>query len=110
MKRYTKKILCDKIDEIFRRIERIEQHLKQGGGSIKTDEPINVHEASRLVHLSVATIYSKVSRNEIPVNKVGKKLYFYRSELDDWIRSGRLRTAAEIRTDLGKLLKTGNDH
>ncbi|WP_296150521.1 helix-turn-helix domain-containing protein [uncultured Flavobacterium sp.] len=100
MKTCTKKILCEKIDEICRRIERIEQHLMSGAVSIKTDEPINVQEASRLVHLSVATIYSKVSRNEIPVNKVGKKLYFYRSELEDWIRSGRIRTALEIRKEV----------
>ena len=100
MKIYTKKILYEKIDEIFQRIERIEQHLKPGAGNIKTDEPINVHEASKLVHLSVATIYSKVSRNEIPVNKVGKKLYFYRSELEDWIRSGRIRTGLEIRREV----------
>ena len=100
MKACTKKIMCEKIDEIFRRIERIEEHLKPGAVSVKTDEPINVHEASRLVHLSVATIYSKVSRNEIPVNKVGKKLYFYRSELEDWIRSGRIRTGLEIRREV----------
>lgn len=102
MKTHTKKILCEKIDEIFRRIDRIEKSLNPVAGNSKADEPLNVHEASRLVHLSVATIYSKVSRNEIPVNKVGKKLYFYRSELEAWIRSGRIRTTLEIRSEVEK--------
>nr|WP_237421174.1 helix-turn-helix domain-containing protein [Flavobacterium sp. Sd200] len=60
------------------------------------EEILTVSQASEFLNLAVATIYSKVSRNEIPVNKQGKKLYFYKSELIDWIRSGRIKTNDEM--------------
>ncbi len=100
------KLFFEKLDEILTRIESIEKKIQKGDGTEMTDEPISVKEVSRLINLSVSTIYSKVSRNEIPVNKVGKKLYFYRSELERWIRSGRIRTALEIRTDLERQFKS----
>ena len=68
-----------------------------------------INEASILLKLSVATIYSKVSKNEIPVNKQGKRLYFYRTELLDWIKSGRIKTIAEIHHEVGIKFKT-RDH
>ncbi|WP_180904144.1 helix-turn-helix domain-containing protein, partial [Flavobacterium chungangense] len=42
------------------------------------DELLNIQETSKLLNLSVSTIYSKVCRREIPVNKQGKRIYFYR--------------------------------
>ncbi|PZR19847.1 MAG: DNA-binding protein [Flavobacterium psychrophilum] len=60
------------------------------------DQILNISEAAALLNLSVATIYSKVSRNEIPVCKKGKRLYFYKSELTDWIKSGKIATDQEI--------------
>jgi hypothetical protein len=41
-------------------------------------------------------VYSKVCRKELPVNKKGKRIYFYRSELTDWIKKGRRQTIEEI--------------
>ena len=60
------------------------------------DELLTISEAAQFLNLSVPTLYSKVSRREIPVNKQGKRLYFYKSELADWIKAGRKQTAAEI--------------
>lgn len=102
MKPSTRKLFFDKLEEILSRIGSIEDRMQKGDETGMTDEPITVKEVSRLINLSVSTIYSKVSRNEIPVNKVGKKLYFYRSELEQWIRSGRMRTVLEVRRDLEK--------
>ncbi|AWH86265.1 DNA-binding protein [Flavobacterium album] len=106
MKPSVRKLFFDKLEEILSRIGSIEDRMQKGDGAGMTDEPITVKEVSRLINLSVPTIYSKVSRNEIPVNKVGKKLYFYRSELEEWIRSGRIRTALEVRRDLEKQFRS----
>jgi hypothetical protein len=40
------------------------------------DELLNIDEASNLLNLAVSTIYSKVSKREIPVNKQSKRIYF----------------------------------
>ncbi len=65
-----------------------------------TDHPeqfLSVDEVAKLLHLSKATLYSKVSRNEIPgVCKQGKRLYFVRQTIIDWIKQGRKKSNAEI--------------
>ena len=69
------------------------------------EELLNIQEASKLLNLSVSTIYSKVCKREIPVNKQGKRIYFYRHELMKWIKSGRVKTYLEIQNDIEKRSK-----
>ncbi|MFH6959503.1 helix-turn-helix domain-containing protein [Flavobacterium aquidurense] len=69
------------------------------------EEILNIQEASKLLNLSVSTIYSKVCKREIPVNKQGKRIYFYRHELMKWIKSGRVKTYLEIQNDIEKRSK-----
>jgi excisionase family DNA binding protein len=69
------------------------------------DEILNIQEVSKLLNLSVSTIYSKVCKREIPVNKQGKRIYFYRHELMKWIKSGRVKTYLEIQNDIKKRSK-----
>lgn len=50
------------------------------------------------------TFYGYVSRNEIPFHKRGKKLTFLKSEIDEWLKSGRVKTNAEIEAEALHLL------
>lgn len=66
-----------------------------------TDQPeqlLTVQEAAEFLNLAVATIYSKVSKGELPVMKgIGsKRLYFSRTELLDYLKAGRKKSNAEI--------------
>ncbi|WP_316741273.1 helix-turn-helix domain-containing protein [Pedobacter antarcticus] len=60
------------------------------------DDLLTIRQAAEFLSLSVPTLYTKVSRKEIPVNKRGKRLYFSTVELSDWVRSGRKKTTVEI--------------
>ncbi len=62
----------------------------------ETDELLTISEAASLLKLSVPTIYGYVHRSEIPVSKRGKRLYFSKQELLDWIKEGRRKTMSEI--------------
>mgnify|MGYP000135587209 CR=1 FL=1 len=42
------------------------------------------------------TWYSKISRQEVPHYKRGKKVYFLKSEIDEWLKQGRKKSNAEI--------------
>ena len=65
-----------------------------------SDQLLTIDEASTLLHLSKATVYTKVSRNELPgVCKRGKRLYFDRQIIIDWIKSGRKTSKAEPEQD-----------
>jgi len=82
------------------KLNNIEQLIREGNSQPSpVDELLSVSEAAKFLNLSVPTLYGKVSRKEIPVNKQGKRLYFYKSELADWIKAGRKKTALEIRQE-----------
>jgi excisionase family DNA binding protein len=70
----------------------------------ESDQLLTIQQAGDLISLSVPTIYGLVSRSEIPVNKMGKRLYFSRQELIDWIKSGRKKTVYEINAEANQYL------
>jgi excisionase family DNA binding protein len=97
--------LHEKLDNIELLLREVNHH------SPEADELLTIAQAAKFLHLSTPTIYGKVSRNEIPVNKQGKRLYFYKSELAEWIKSGRKKTYGEIKQEAEEYLgnsKRGN--
>lgn len=99
----SKKRNAKKLDMILARLERIETLMETfSSGKGSEDDLLTIAETSQLVKLSVSTIYSKVSCNQIPAFKIGKRLYFSREEITAWIRSGRKKTISEIRQEIGK--------
>lgn len=97
MKHFTFDQLPEAISQLFEKLQTIENFLEHlTGESLKKEELMTISAASKMLNLSVSTIYSKVCRREIPVNKQGKQLYFYKSELQEWIKSGRVKTSLEI--------------
>ena len=64
-----------------------------------TDQPeqlLTVQGAAEFLGLTVPTIYSKCSRNEIPFMKRSKRLYFSSTELMEYLKDGRKKSNAEI--------------
>lgn len=67
-----------------------------------TDHPeqlLTIQQAAEFLSLSVPTLYSKVSKGELPVMKRGKRLYFSRTELMEYIKEGRKKSNAEIEAE-----------
>lgn len=69
------------------------------------DQFLNIKEAALYLDLTVPTIYSMVSRNELPVMKRSKRLYFSRLELAEYIKVGRKKTKAEIEIEVNAYFK-----
>ncbi|WP_035644079.1 helix-turn-helix domain-containing protein [Flavobacterium sp. ASV13] len=90
------------IGELFVKNENIEKLLQEYklSNSLERDELLTVSDAAKILKLSVVLYYTKVCKNEILANKQGKRVYFYRTELLDWIKSGRIRTISEIQRDV----------
>lgn len=57
---------------------------------------LTIQEAGEFLNLSVPTIYSKVSRGELPVYKRTKRLYFSSTELMEYLKLGKQKTNLEI--------------
>lgn len=60
------------------------------------EQLLTVQEAAQFLNLTVPTIYSKVSKGELPVMKRSKRLYFSSTELMEYIKEGRKKSTAEI--------------
>jgi len=91
--------LHDKLNNIERLI--IEKNAQPG---TPADELLTIEEAASFAHLSKPTFYGLVSRAEVPCMKKGKRLYFSKLELTEWIKSGRKKTNAEREVEAGTFL------
>ncbi len=62
----------------------------------KKEEIGGIDLAIEITGLAKPTIYGLVSERKIPHSKQGKRLYFSRQELTDWLKQGKRKTNAEI--------------
>src|SRR5574344_2610620 len=57
-----------------------------------TEQFLTIQEAAEFLNLAVPTMYCKVSKGELPVMKQGKRLYFSRTELMEYVKAGRKKS------------------
>lgn len=76
------------------------QHTSSHPTSTPIEKPIGGPEAAaEFLELEVPTIYALVQAKKIPFHKPSKKIYFYASELNDWVRSGKGKTLQELKNE-----------
>lgn len=68
------------------------------------ETPIQLDEVTPITGLSKPTLYGYVQRNEIPYHKKGNRLYFFKSEIIDWIKTGKQKTVKELEADTDNFL------
>ena len=68
------------------------------------DEILDVTQASALLKYSKRTIYGKAEQGIIPAFKRGSRWYFVKSDLLLWIKAGKVKSDADIITDVDYLL------
>ena len=66
----------------------------------ETATPINAQAAADFLGVTLSTIYILNQRGDIPSCKRGKRLYFFKKDLIEWIKVGRRRTLSEIETEV----------
>lgn len=70
----------------------------------QSERLLTIQEAAEFLNLTVPTLYSKVSRCEIPCMKRSKRLYFSRTELLEYLKEGRKKSNAEIEQEANAYL------
>ncbi|MDJ1503527.1 helix-turn-helix domain-containing protein [Xanthocytophaga agilis] len=56
--------------------------------------------AVQITGLAKSTVYNLVSEGRLPHMKRGKKLYFSRTELENWIADGKQKTLQELEAEV----------
>jgi excisionase family DNA binding protein len=66
----------------------------------KPDTPdiLDAKQAAVFLLLQISTVYEKTSQKLIPHFKKGNKLYFNRSELEAWVKEGKVKTTEELQS------------
>ncbi len=83
------------MDEIISRLENLQRLIESQG--INKKEVLNFNEACQYLELSQSHMYKLTSTGAIPYYKPnGKKLYFKRTELEEWLLRNRSTTKMEI--------------
>ena len=75
------------------------------GEQPETDELLTVQDTAKFLSLSVPTIYTLISRGELPVMKRSKRCYFSKVELINYLKQGRKKTFAETASEAVTYLK-----
>ena len=70
------------VTELTRKVDELYKVIKNVQPQETADQFLTVDETAEFLNLSVPTIYSKVSRRELPYMKRGKRLYFARKDLE----------------------------
>lgn len=79
----------------MQRLDRIERYSIMAAKSVLT-----VKEAALFMGVTEQTVRKQVRRKEIPAYKPNQnKLYFKKSELEDWMLSNRVKTEAEVQSE-----------
>jgi excisionase family DNA binding protein len=85
------------IEDISKAIRNeLRNYFEQQEEKEREDEIGGIELALELTGLAKPTIYSLVSTRKIPHSKRGKKLYFSRKELKEWLKEGKRKTRDEI--------------
>lgn len=93
-------LLSNEVSEIKRLLlEKSNEQQSEG------EQLLTITQAGELLNLSVATLYGYVHRSEIPVCKRGKRLYFPKQSLIEWVKEGRKKTTAELNNQAHTFVK-----
>lgn len=81
---------------IIEKLSRIETLFNK----IPQKEVLNFGEACEFLNLSASYLYKLTSAQKLPHYKPnGKKIYFRRGELQEWLLQNRIKSLAEIDTE-----------
>ncbi|MNT62317.1 Helix-turn-helix domain protein [compost metagenome] len=83
-------IILAKLNNIEKAIEKLNTP------SNSDDDFMNIEQAASFVGLSKATVYGLTHERKIPHFKVGKRLYFKKSDIVNWITSTKVKTKQEV--------------
>jgi excisionase family DNA binding protein len=90
---------------ILEKLEKLEQRI--GEQNLLLKEVLNFNDACNYLDISASHLYKLTSQKSIPhFCPQGKKLYFNRAELDEWLQRNRQTSTDEIETMAANYLLT----
>lgn len=95
-------------DIILERLDRIEKAIDQlstTGSLTNKNDPMDVKDLAAYLKISASTIYKFTSTRSIPYYKNGKRLFFKREEINDWIFTTKINSSYEIEREANEYIR-----
>jgi excisionase family DNA binding protein len=77
-------------------LRNVLSELKFNNSQADSEQLLTLKDAASFLKLSPPTIYGYISSRKIPFFKMGKRVYFKKNVLLEWINEGRRKTISEI--------------
>lgn len=91
--------ISDIANEVIKKMEAWKQDIPKKTNSLE-HQLLTIDQAAYLLCLTKSTIYTKHSKGEIPgVSKHGKRLWFRKDILLEWLQSGHVQTTEELQAE-----------
>lgn len=86
---------------ILEKLEKIESILNE-----QQKQPLTLNEASEFLNVSKSYLYKMTCQNKLPYYQPnGKKIYFKKSELEEWIFKHRVKTHEDIEREAEEYIR-----
>ena len=97
------------LERLERNREALIKEINRNGNQIEKasalqSKILNVSQTAEYLFMAIPTLYGYTSKREIPHYKMGKRIYFKKAELDEWITKSRVKTKEEIEKEAGDYL------
>ena len=97
-------IIIEKLIAIERRLISVESKIDYKPKTTGITEIMTLKQLSDYSSLSKSLIYKLTSSREIPHSKRGKRLYFSKLEIDEWLLKQKIKTIDEIQNEVDNYL------
>jgi excisionase family DNA binding protein len=95
------------METIQNEVKQIKQFIKEQ--SILRKEILTLEEITWYLGLSKSSVYKLTSKREIPFySPGGKKLYFKKSEIDNWVYESKITPIKEVENEVENYLSRTN--
>ena len=94
-------LILERLDSI----EKAIQNLNRIEPKAPVNELLDAVQVASYLKVTKSAIYKLTSTSEIPHYKNGKKLYFKKSDIDEWIFSKRIKTHNDIEKEAMEYLR-----
>lgn len=98
-------VIMEKLDRIERMVTIIRENQEIKETQETSKEIMNVQQVADYLSISKQTVYGMTCRMEVPFYKRGKKNYFKKSDIDEWLLATRRKTREEIEMEALTYLK-----
>lgn len=92
------------VAEVKKDLKELKALIEKAEAKPQTDDPLTIDEVVKISGYTKPTLYGYCQKNTIPHHKKNGRLFFFKSEIIDWIKQGKQKCNTEVESEVDILL------